>query len=380
MRTFGEKPKAFQLEPNGEHYYIGSEVGNYLRMFRGSIYKKYPSLWRRTISLEERKKISALAIIPHAVATNVTLLKASEISDILAGRDDRYRAASMANDGSTPRADRESKSNKRVNWNHHHHHHHSNHPTAIHHLDAVPCSTAIAKSSSRWNTKRVKTFPTIYDDLDPAMVHLISNVDEVLVPIRLDMELEGHRLRDTFVWNKHEISITPEQFAEILCDDLELPVQPFVPAISQSIRQQIEAFPTENILDQQTDLRVLIKLNIHVGNISLVDQFEWDLSETECTPEQFSLRLCAELGLGGEFVTAVAYSIRGQLSWHMKLAPVSDTVLSTLAFPFRSPSDFEQFSPFLETLTDAEMEKKIRDQDRNIRRMRRSTPGVNLSF
>lgn len=374
MRTFGEKPKAFQLERDGEFYYIGSEVGNYLRMFRGSLYKKYPSLWRRMVSFEERKKIAALAVIPHTVATNVTLLKVSEISDILAGRDEKYRAISSTSE-STPRQEREPKSSKRVNWNHH-----SNHPTTIHHLDAVPCSTAIAKSSSKWNTKRVKTFPMIYDDLDPAVVHLISNVDEVLVPIRLDLEQDGHRLRDTFVWNKHEISITPEQFAEILCDDLELPAQSFVPAITQSIKQQIEAFQTENILDQQTDLRVLIKLNIHVGNISLVDQFEWDLSETQCTPEQFSLRLCAELGLGGEFVTAIAYSIRGQLSWHMKLAPVSDTVLSTLVFPFRSPSDFEQFSPFLETLTDAEMEKKIRDQDRNIRRMRRSTPGVNLSF
>lgn len=26
MRTFGEKPIAFQLEENGEYYYIGSEV------------------------------------------------------------------------------------------------------------------------------------------------------------------------------------------------------------------------------------------------------------------------------------------------------------------------------------------------------------------
>jgi SWI/SNF-related matrix-associated actin-dependent regulator of chromatin subfamily B protein 1 len=39
--------------------------------------------------------------------------------------------------------------------------------------------------------------------------------------------------------------------------------------------------------------------------------------------------------------------------------------------PYRPASDAEQWSPFLETLTDAEMEKKIRDQDRNTRRMRR---------
>lgn len=59
-------------------------------------------------------------------------------------------------------------------------------------------------------------------------------------------------------------------------------------------------------------------MNIHVGNISLVDQFEWDMSERENSPEKFALKLCSELGLGGEFVTTIAYSIRGQLSWHQR--------------------------------------------------------------
>ena len=49
------------------------------------------------------------------------------------------------------------------------------------------------------------------------------------------------------------------------------------------------------------------QLNIHVGNISLVDQFEWDLANPDNSPEQFAHKLCAELGLGGEFVTAISY-------------------------------------------------------------------------
>ena len=39
--------------------------------------------------------------------------------------------------------------------------------------------------------------------------------------------------------------------------------------------------------------------------------------------------------------------------------------------PLRNPADTEQWSPSLETLTTEEMEKKIRDQDRNTRRRRR---------
>lgn len=71
-----------------------------------------------------------------------------------------------------------------------------------------------------------------------------------------------------------ESIITPEQFAEVLCDDLELNPVTFIPVIATSIRQQIDAFPSEPpaILDEQSDQRVIIKLNIHVGNTSLVDQ------------------------------------------------------------------------------------------------------------
>ena len=30
-----------------------------------------------------------------------------------------------------------------------------------------------------------------------------ADLDEYLVPIRLDVDLEGHRLRDTITWNKN---------------------------------------------------------------------------------------------------------------------------------------------------------------------------------
>jgi hypothetical protein len=36
------------------------------------------------------------------------------------------------------------------------------------------------------------------------------------------------------------------------------------------------------------------------------------------SPEEFAVKLCAELGLGGDFVTAIAYSVRGQLAWHSR--------------------------------------------------------------
>lgn len=40
-----------------------------------------------------------------------------------------------------------------------------------------------------------------FDDHDPAVIHENAAQLEALVPIRLDMEIEGQKLRDTFTWN-----------------------------------------------------------------------------------------------------------------------------------------------------------------------------------
>ena len=44
-----------------------------------------------------------------------------------------------------------------------------------------------------------------------------------------------------------------------------------------------------------------------------MDQFEWDLADENNSPEEFAQKLCADLSLGGEFVTAIVYSVRGQV-------------------------------------------------------------------
>ncbi|XP_055107940.1 SWI/SNF-related matrix-associated actin-dependent regulator of chromatin subfamily B member 1 isoform X1 [Symphalangus syndactylus] len=388
-KTFGQKPVKFQLEDDGEFYMIGSEVGNYLRMFRGSLYKRYPSLWRRLATVEERKKIVASShgkkTKPNTkdhgyttLATSVTLLKASEVEEILDGNDEKYKAVSISTE--PPTYLREQKAKRNSQWV-------PTLPNSSHHLDAVPCSTTINRN--RMGRDKKRTFPlwcgcitmlTLradsalvlhFDDHDPAVIHENASQPEVLVPIRLDMEIDGQKLRDAFTWNMNEKLMTPEMFSEILCDDLDLNPLTFVPAIASAIRQQIESYPTDSILEDQSDQRVIIKLNIHVGNISLVDQFEWDMSEKENSPEKFALKLCSELGLGGEFVTTIAYSIRGQLSWHQKTYAFSENPLPTVEIAIRNTGDADQWCPLLETLTDAEMEKKIRDQDRNTRRMRR---------
>lgn len=44
-------------------------------------------------------------------------------------------------------------------------------------------------------------FTFSFDDHDPAVIHENASQPEVLVPIRLDMEIDGQKLRDAFTWN-----------------------------------------------------------------------------------------------------------------------------------------------------------------------------------
>jgi len=59
-----------------------------------------------------------------------------------------------------------------------------------------------------------------------------------------------------------ETLITPEQFAEVLCDDLDLNPITFIPAIAQAIRGQVDSFPSEGTtIEESQDQRVIVKVN-----------------------------------------------------------------------------------------------------------------------
>ena len=152
VRTYGQKPSSFQLG-DGEHYMIGSEVGNFLRMFRGSLYKKYPSLWRRLATLDERKQIVQLGLGHNSIATNVTLLKSHEVDEILEGKDEKYKVSTETPDTTARNPSTKSKRGSQPAWA----------PQTLFssnsfHLDAVPCSSTVNRN--RIGPKRIKTFPT----------------------------------------------------------------------------------------------------------------------------------------------------------------------------------------------------------------------------
>jgi SWI/SNF-related matrix-associated actin-dependent regulator of chromatin subfamily B member 1 len=51
----------------------------------------------------------------------------------------------------------------------------------------------------------------------------------------------------------------------------------------------------------------IIKLNVRINNIIIRDQFEWDINNPRNSPEDFAESLCADLGLGSEFMLPIAH-------------------------------------------------------------------------
>lgn len=152
LQTYGEKPKSFQLnEDSDELFMIGSEVGSYLKMMRGSIYKRYPNLWKRMATPEERKKMTKYA--SHILPAHVMIVKAAEIDELIEGKDSKFRGDNMSSRDSPQTSSRKTRqqAGKQDSFL-------PNLGSSSHHLDAVPAGTPISRH--RVGNKRVKTFPT----------------------------------------------------------------------------------------------------------------------------------------------------------------------------------------------------------------------------
>uniref|UniRef100_K3WLA0 HMG box domain-containing protein n=1 Tax=Globisporangium ultimum (strain ATCC 200006 / CBS 805.95 / DAOM BR144) TaxID=431595 RepID=K3WLA0_GLOUD len=144
--------------------------------------------------------------------------------------------------------------------------------------------------------------------------------DTLLIPIRLDVDVEGYRYIDSFSWNVHEKDYTYETFAATLVRDLNLP-ESFRKRIASQIEAQVEkgkrSMPWHEAVTSESLHPIYI--NIRINDTILIDRFEWDLSNPSNSPEQFAQVLCEELGLSGEFEAQVALAIREQLRDYSRL-------------------------------------------------------------
>ncbi|WBW71403.1 SWI/SNF complex subunit Snf5 [Schizosaccharomyces osmophilus] len=249
-----------------------------------------------------------------------------------------------------------------------------------------------------------------------------------LVPIRLEIDADRYKLRESFTWNAYDKCIPLDVFAEQLCLDYDIPPNHMHMAqnISKSIQSQIHDYrPIRQALDSSlqaklddsyqrrhpsfsedgisidespqtykeetnnggTDLRFLVNLDITIGRLNLVDQFEWDLFSSSGSAEEFASVMCFDLGLSGDFCTAISHSIREQSQMYLKSLvligytfdgkeiddeEIRSFMLPSLKEALRSNDmNAKSYSPMVYELSDAEMERQDRGYDREARRMRR---------
>ncbi|TCD69938.1 SWI/SNF chromatin-remodeling complex subunit [Steccherinum ochraceum] len=329
----------------------------------------------------------------------------------------------------------------------------------------------------------------------PRLAEQDALVSEQLVPIRLELDVEHHKMRDTFVWNLNDPIITPEIFAQSIIDDYALSPN-YHTIITKAIQDQLSDYKAhsttfggeadgvvpvvvdvdaeadetvvkgvieeeeevwwdgwrkevrsgkigkmttsgsaaktvngrkrrkvvkdevvegeaEDVLmgppavpattvdvpvradeieedesKMQEEMRILIKLDIIVGSAKLEDQFEWDLDNNDPSPERFAEVYANELGLAGEFKTAIAHCIREQVQIFQKslflVGHPSDgsilqdddlrmSLLPSLSTGARSMDQVGAFTPLLHYLSESEIERNEREREKELNRRRRKT-------
>ncbi|XP_068660053.1 chromatin structure-remodeling complex protein BSH isoform X1 [Aristolochia californica] len=137
---------------------------------------------------------------------------------------------------------------------------------------------------------------------------------ENLVPIRLDIEIDGQRLKDAFTWNPSDPDSEVGLFARRTVKDLKLPPA-FVTQIVQSINSQLAEFRSYEGQEMYTGEKIVpVKLDLRVNRTIIRDQFLWDLNNFESDPEELARSLCRDLDITDpEVGPAIAVAIREQL-------------------------------------------------------------------
>ncbi|CAJ2510136.1 Uu.00g060360.m01.CDS01 [Anthostomella pinea] len=227
---------------------------------------------------------------------------------------------------------------------------------------------------------------------------------EELVPVRLDVDWDKIKLRDTFTWNLHERLVHGELFAMQLIEDVGLkpPVaQPVYDEVMKQMHEQLNdfypfVFSDEDALDPELpysawkndEMRILVKLNITIGQHTLVDQFEWEINNPLNSPEEFAASMSKDLALSGEFTTAIAHCIREQSQLFTRSLysighpfdgrPIEDADLVSAFLPSPLPSVFrpqqqaKEYAPYLYELNEADLERNEMVFSREQRRQKRS--------
>ena len=159
--------------------------------------------------------------------------------------------------------------------------------------------------------------------------------------------------------------------------------------IDELIKVTAQAMPSsvdDNPHDLEDASRCMLTMDITLHNKHFSDRFEWSLQHPAGTAEEFAQLTCADMGIGGEWVPALAHGIHDAIYRYKKdvfdsggLHPLGDVQWNYAAegqdagWRVDHENLGESFAPKMETLSKEEIEKRDIDRERQIRRIRRDT-------
>merc|ERR1711892_1490059 len=90
-RFWGVKPVPFELD--GEMYYLGADVANYLRLFRAKLYHNFPKLTTQRARGEQSRQIHQQTCEPHHqhLAEDVIVLSYNDCEEIFVTGGERFQ-------------------------------------------------------------------------------------------------------------------------------------------------------------------------------------------------------------------------------------------------------------------------------------------------
>lgn len=147
----------------------------------------------------------------------------------------------------------------------------------------------------------------------------------------------------------------------------------------------IPTTPSDAFNNPDDTYRCIINFSIHFQNHLLSDRFEWSLLHPPGAAERLAKQTCADKGLGGEWLPAVAHAIYEAVLKLKKEACESGGLISAgeidnLAihgqeggWRYDDEGFCDEWGAKLEELSKEEIEKREGDRERQIRRLRRET-------
>ncbi|KAL3230003.1 Chromatin structure-remodeling complex subunit SFH1 [Nakaseomyces bracarensis] len=214
-----------------------------------------------------------------------------------------------------------------------------------------------------------------------------------LIPITLkvDNHQDGTMINDNIIWNINDTTITPEQFADVLVQDLGLGNNVALSSnISNAIKDQISKYQTieEQLKNTESNMATYPDFHIHL-NISCnlqdrhyEDNFQWNINDESLTPEKFAAIVVQDLGLTREFLPAIAAVLHDEVlrikkewikgEFNQQLLHPEDTTNMVRIETTAGDLDLS-WSPRVEILSQEEIQKREVERERQIRRMKRDS-------